>query len=87
MDNEENDRLNEIYREVEDSHAQLGIINERTRNIEGQIENLSGEVSENRADINDLEDDVKRNSTIITGVTGGVSMVLLWVSDKITRLF
>ena len=86
MNDNEQEQLEDIHSEVEGSHAQLGVINERTRNIENKMEKISENVSDNEADINDLEDDVKRNTTIVTGVTGGISMVLLWFSDKITRL-
>ena len=86
MNDNEQEQLEDIHAEVEGSHAQLGVINERTRNIENKMEKISENVSDNEADINDLEDDVKRNTTIVTGVTGGISMVLLWFSDKITRL-
>jgi len=85
MDESETTQLEEIHSEVQGSHAQLGAINERTRNIERHLESLSKEVSDNEEDINDLEGKVKRNTTIVTGATGGVSMILLWVSDKVTR--
>jgi len=87
MDEAENEQLSEIHEEVQGSHAQLGAINERTRNIERKLENVETEIDSNTEDINELQDSVKRNTTILTGFTGGVSMVLLWLSDKITRLF
>lgn len=86
MQDSEQEKLDDIHSEVQGSHAQLGAINERTRNIERQLEKVSDNVSENEQDIDDLESKVKRNTTIVTGVTGGISVVLLWVSDKITRL-
>lgn len=85
MNDEENSQLEEIHKEVQGSHAQLGAINERTRNIERQVDKLSDNISDNEDDINDLEDSVKRNTTIVTGFTGGVSMILLWLSDKVSR--
>jgi len=87
MDKKETNQLNDIHDEVKGSHAQLGAINERTRNIERQIDKVSDNVSDNETDINDLEGKVKRNTTVVTGATGGISMILLWVSDKLTRLF
>jgi len=87
MDDSETTQLEEIHSEVQGSHAQLGAINERTRNIERQLEIISENVSDNADDINELEGKVKRNTTIVTGFTGGVSMLLLWLSDKATRLF
>jgi predicted nucleic acid-binding Zn-ribbon protein len=86
MDDAETTQLEEIHSEVQGSHAQLGAINERTRNIERQLEMISENVSDNEEDINELEGKVKRNTTIVTGFTGGISMFLLWVSDKVTRL-
>ena len=87
MDDSETEQLDEIHEEVQGSHAQLGAINERTRNIERQLEQVSENVSDNEADINDLEGKVKRNTTIVGGFTGGAGMVLLWLSDKVARLF
>lgn len=87
MDKSETEQLGDIHDEVQGSHAQLGVINERTRNIESQIDALADEVEDNQDDVNELQDKVKRNTTIIGGATGGVSMVLLWISDKLTRLF
>lgn len=86
MDDNENDQLEDIHEEVKGSHAQLGAINERTRNIERQLDNISENVGDNEQDINKLEGKVKRNTTVVTGFTGGLSMVLLWVSDKVTRI-
>jgi predicted nucleic acid-binding Zn-ribbon protein len=86
MDKEETNQLDDIHDEVKGSHAQLGAINERTRNIEDQLDKIADDVSENESDINDLEDATKRNTTILTGVTGGSSMILLWLSDKVTRI-
>lgn len=86
MDEDESNQLDDIHEEVRGSHAQLGAINERTRNIERQLENISEDVDDNEADINELEGKVKRNTTIVGGFTGGVSMLLLWLSDKVTRL-
>jgi archaellum component FlaC len=85
MDDSENEQLQNIHDEVKGSHAQLGAINERTRNIENHLESLSGDIDDNEEDINELEDKVKRNTTIVTAVSGGIGMVALWLSDKITR--
>lgn len=87
MDESENDQLQDIHDEVQGSHAQLGAINERTRNIERQLERQAQNVNSNQEDINELEDKVKRNTTILGGASAGMSMVLIWISDKVTRLF
>jgi len=86
MDNEEQEQLDDIHNEVKGSHAQLGAINERTRNIESSVEDISSEVDKNRQDINDLEDKVTRNTTIVGGVSGGIGMIALWLADKVSRL-
>jgi uncharacterized protein YoxC len=86
MDDQENEQLSNIHEEVKGSHAQLGAINERTRNIERKIDILADDIEKNEIDINDLEDDVKRNTTIVTGFTGLVSMIALWISDKILKV-
>jgi predicted nucleic acid-binding Zn-ribbon protein len=86
MQEEETEQLDDIHEEVKGSHAQLGAINERTRNMESKLDDMAGNIDDNEADINELQDSVKRNTTIVTGVTGGISMVLLWISDKVTRV-
>jgi predicted nucleic acid-binding Zn-ribbon protein len=86
MDNEEQEQLDDIHNEVKGSHAQLGAINERTRNIESSVDDISSEVDKNRQDINDLEDKVTRNTTIVGGVSGGIGMIALWLADKVSRL-
>jgi peptidoglycan hydrolase CwlO-like protein len=85
MDDDEHSQLSDIHQEVKGSHAQLGVIEERTRNIEKKLEKVSENVSENEGDIDDLEDGVKRNTVIINAVTVGLSGVVLWAADKITR--
>jgi predicted nucleic acid-binding Zn-ribbon protein len=86
MQEEETEQLDDIHEEVKGSHAQLGAINERTRNMESKLDDMAANIDDNEADINELQDSVKRNTTIVTGVTGGISMVLLWISDKVTRV-
>jgi predicted nucleic acid-binding Zn-ribbon protein len=86
MNDSENEQLEEIHSEVKGSHAQLGAINERTKYIERQLETVSENVSDNEQDIDEIEAKVKRNTTIVTGFTGLISMVSLWVADKLTRL-
>jgi archaellum component FlaC len=85
MDDSEHDQLSEIHDEVQGSNAALGAIDERTRNIENQLDNISDDVSKNEKDINDIQSKVKRNTTIINAVTVGLGSVLIWVADKLTR--
>jgi archaellum component FlaC len=86
MDDKEHTQLDDIHDEVAGSKAQLGRIAERTRNIENHVDGISENVDKNASDINDLQDQVKRNSTIINAVTVGMSGVLLWIADKLTRI-
>jgi peptidoglycan hydrolase CwlO-like protein len=86
MDNEEQKQLSDIHDEVKGSHAQLGRIDERTRNIKENIEGINEKAEENRRDIDELESKVKRNTTIVGGFSAGGMAVVIWLSDKITRL-
>ena len=86
MDDEESKQLSDIQSEVTGTHAQLGVINERTKNIEKQLTSLSDEVESNKQDINELQDKVKRNSTVITGFGTVVSGVAIWFADKLSRI-
>jgi uncharacterized protein YoxC len=87
MNDSEQKQLDDIHSEVQGSHAQLGAINERTLNIQRSINQVSEEVNENKDDIDELQDKVKRNTTIVSAVSGGIGMIALWLSDKIMRLF
>lgn len=86
MDDSETEQLEDIHKEVKGSHAQLGAINERTRSIQRELENISERVEGNEEDVDELQSEVKRNTTIVTGVTGGLGMILMWLADKVTRL-
>lgn len=86
MDQHEEEQLDDIHSEVKGSNAQLGAIAERTRSIQDSLEDIDAKVDKNRQDINDLQSNVKRNTTIINAVTVGLSGVVLWISDKLTRI-
>jgi len=86
MDDSEHDQLDDIHNEVAGSNEKLGAIDERTRNIESQIKSLSDEVQTNRSDLDQLQSQVRRNTTIINAVTVGASAFVLWISDKLTRI-
>lgn len=85
MDDQENKQLNEIHKEVQGSHTQLGAIDERTRNIQNHLENISDSVEKNEQDINEMQAKVKRNTTVINAVTVGLSGVVLWAADKLSK--
>lgn len=61
-------------------------IDERTQAIDQKVTKINSRVSENEETIDGLQSKVKRNSTILGGIGTGVTAVLLWVSDKLTRL-
>jgi len=86
MNEDENEQLDEIHNEIQGSAAQLGRIDERTRNIQDYLESVSASVDENEEDINELQSQVKRNTTIVGGITAAAMGLLFWVSDKITRI-
>lgn len=85
MNEDQKEQLNDIQEGVHSSHKDIGVIDERTRNIERQLEEIQDNVDDNSEDIDEIQGKVKRNTTVITGATGGMSMVLIWVSDKLTR--
>lgn len=86
MDDNEHDQLQDIHTEVRGSNAKLGAIDERTRNIERHVQSLSNEIEGNSEDINELEGKVKRNTTILGGFSAGLTGILLWGADKISRI-
>jgi uncharacterized protein YoxC len=86
MDDSETEQLDDIHEEIQGSNAQLGAIAERTRQIQGSLEDINDDVQQNQRDINDLQGKVRRNTVIINGVTVGLGSVVLWVSDKISRI-
>jgi uncharacterized protein YoxC len=86
MDDSEHEQLDEIHTEIQGSNAQLGAIAERTRQIQGSIEDINDDVQKNQNDINDLQSKVRRNTVIINGVTVGLGSVIIWISDKLSRI-
>jgi len=70
----------------EDELRLLGKLDERTERIDGKVDRVIDATNENSDRITTNGEKIKRNTTVITGFTGGASMVLLWLSDKITRL-
>ena len=86
MDESENDTLNDIHDEVRGSNAQLGAIAERTRNIQESLDKISDDVDDNRQEIDKLQGKVKRNTTVINAVTVGLSGLVLWAADKVSKL-
>lgn len=79
--------VDDVYDEVQDSAVKVGRIDERTQNIERQMDSLMSDVEKNKHDIDSIETSVKRNTTIINGVTIGMSAVLLWLAEKVGAIF
>ena len=86
MEDSEHEQLDEIHDEIQGSKAKLGAIAERTRSIQDSLEEINKDIAKNQQDINGLQSKVKRNTTIINAVTVGLGSVLLWISDKLSRL-
>lgn len=72
---------------AEDTKDVLIQVNERTKHIDSRVDKIADSVEGNQGDINDLEDDVQRNTTVINGITVGGIAVITWISDKISRFF
>lgn len=64
----------------------LARLDERTKRIDSKLDRAMKETQSNREDVDELQDKVRRNTTILTGVASGVTAVVLWLSDKVTRL-
>lgn len=79
MNQDERQKLDEIHADVRQTRTRVEIIDERT-------ENLDERVSDNTEEIDTLQSQVDRNTTILGGFGTGAAAVLLWVSDKLTRL-
>lgn len=61
-------------------------IDERTEAIDAKLDVIDGRVSSNEDDIDDLQGKVQRNTTFLGGVATGITAVLLWMADKVTRI-
>lgn len=86
MNQDEHDKLDEIHQDVRETRTQTQVIEERTSALDSRIDKIQGQTMKNAEDIDDLQSTVSRNSTILGGVATGVSAVVLWLSDKLTRL-
>lgn len=61
-------------------------LDERQKSMEEKLDRALARSESNAEDIDELQGKVKRNTTIVTGITGGLGAVTLWVADKITRI-
>ena len=70
----------------EDAEEVLYRVDERTKRMDDRLDEVIDNTQENASEIDDIKGDVRRNSTILNGITvGGVALVT-WVADKLTRL-
>lgn len=60
-------------------------VDERTERMDDRLDTAIERTESNQEDIDALEDQVQRNTTIIGGITGGVGMIVMWAADKISR--
>jgi len=76
MDTEEHDEL--LYK-----------LDERMERIENEhlrrLREIEQEVTKNSKDIDNLQSNVKRNTTILGGVATAATGIVLWVADKLSR--
>lgn len=70
----------------EEQRELLYRIDERTESIDKKVDGVGKRVKKNEDDIDELQDTVRRNSTIIGGVGGGITALMVWAADKVTRL-
>jgi len=61
-------------------------LDERTERIDGRIERINSRVTKQDEALEDLDDRVTRNTTILTGITFGVSTLIMALAGKITAL-
>lgn len=79
MNQDERQKLDEIHEDVRETRTQ-------TRVIEQKISSMEDDVVGNRDDIDELQGKVRRNSTIIGGIGTGLSALILWAADKLSRI-
>lgn len=58
---------------------------ERTRQNGEEIEDALEGVDDNADEIQEVKGKVRRNTTVLSGITGGVGMIVMWAADKISR--
>lgn len=87
MNGDESQKLDQIASDVSETKATMRVIDERTKHLSDEIDRLERGQRSNEADINNLEAKVKRNSTLFGGLATAGTAVLIWVSDKILKVF
>jgi hypothetical protein len=87
MDEDENEKLNEIHNAVQETQTQIRVIHERTGNMDARLQNVKEEAEKNSNDIDKLELSVNRNTTVVAGITSTVTASLVWIGNKLLKLF
>ena len=87
MDEAENEKLNEIHNSVRETQTQIQVIHERTGNMDARLQNVKEEAEKNSNDIDKLELSVNRNTTVVAGITSTVTASLVWIGNKLLKLF
>jgi len=87
MDEDENEKLNEIHNAVQETQTQIRVIHERTGNMDARLQNVKEEAEKNSNDIDKLESSVNRNTTAVAGITSAVTASAVWIGDKLIKLF
>ena len=87
MDEDENEKLDEIHKAVQDTQTQIQVIHERTGNMDARLQNVKEEAEKNSNDIDKLELSVNRNTTVVAGITSTVTASLVWIGNKLLKLF
>jgi len=64
----------------------LARLDERTERMDKRLDGLAKEVETNTQDIDELQGSVRRNTTVLGGFATGVSGLVIWISDKVTRV-
>ena len=87
MDEVENEKLDKIHKSVQETQTQIRVIHERTGNMDARIQNVKEEAEKNGNDINKLESSVNRNTTAVAGITSAITAGVVWIGDKMIKLF
>lgn len=86
MNGDEREKLNQIHNDVRETQTRTKVIDERTENLSSRMDDMREDIQSNTDDIDVLEDDVARNKTVLGGIGAGATALLLWASEKISRL-
>jgi len=62
-------------------------VDERTKRIDDEIAGVNKDIETNSAEIDAIEQRVKRNTTILNGLTLGVGSLLTMIVTKVGDLF